>query len=529
MLVSKSAVADYLDRRTDSHVWMKKLPKQQLLDEARRMKVRPVFQTEPWAHQLVCWWLCMTYPSFMNALTMGAGKTKIMADVFTQLLRERRARRGLVIVPRVINIDGWEVALDEHSSIEPWPINVSDIEEKRERFHNPRGELTIIDLPSLQWVLAEKSKPDKTGKKKKPRELVVNKTWVDRARQLYGDFVAIDETHKLVNRDSLWYDIIQRLCDTSAHVYGNTGTLFDRDIEDAYTQMRLVDKGATFGTNVAVFRNAFMDRTVKPWKGEIWTPSKSMAGDFSRMLQHRSINYEENELFDLPELQYIPVPLRMVGDQQDHYLRALDGLIDAGGHYGEMDGQWLRMRQIASGYLKWKDGNGEHKIVFDDNPKLDALTRLLENMGGHKLIVCHDYIDTGELICAHLAKLGIGHVWYYGGTRDKIGTKNKFLNDKRCQVLVANSEAVGTGTDGLQKVCRRMMFYESPTPPKTRRQTEKRIHRPGMGDSRPYIWDLMCRGTVDYGIRQAHKEGFDLYTEFMSGKTRGKGYLIGRA
>lgn len=522
MIVSKRAISKYLARRLDDHTWIKKVPKQELLDAARQFKVRPIFQTDPWSHQLACWWLCLRYPRFMMALTMGAGKTKIVADVFTQLLRERRVRRGLVITPRVINIDSWVNDLDRHSSIEPWPIDVTEIEEKRARFFNPRGELTVIDLPSLQWVLCEKQRVTK-----KKNELVVNKEAVERAQRLYGDFIDLDESHKVINQESLWWDMIDRLMGGADYTYGNTGTLFDRNIEEAYTQMKLVDRGASFGTNLAVFRNAFELRVVKPWKGEQWTANSRMQPAFRRALGHRSINYEEDELFDLPKRQYVPVLLRMGEEQREHYLRALDGVISAGGQTAELESAWLRMRQITSGYLHWKDGAGEHEIRFADNPKLAALERILDELGPRtKLIVCHDYTRTGQLIVDRLNAMRVKHIWYYGGTKNKVAAKEQFLHDPATRVAVANSEAIGTGTDGLQAVCRYMVFYESPTPPKTRAQTEKRIHRPGMGDARPYIYDLMCRRTVDMGIREGHQEGYDFYAEFMSGKRRGRGSLL---
>lgn len=524
MILSKKAVAAYLNRRVDNHLWMKKLPKQQLYDEARRMKVRPIFRTDPWTHQLVCWWLCLQYPQFMMALTMGAGKTKIMSDVLTQLIRERRVRRGLVIVPTVINVDTWNNDLYAHSDLEPTLIDTSDTEEKRERFHHPRGDLTIIDMPSLQWVLCKKEKVNK-----KKNAMAIDQTMLERARSLY-DFVGVDETHRLSNADSLWWSMVDKLCATANYSYGATGTLFDTDIQEAWTQMRIIDQGLTFGENIGLFRAAFMDKVVKPWKGEVWTASKAMAPQFHETLQHRSINYEEDELFDLPKRRYVPMTLRMGEEQRDHYLRALDGVINAGGNVGELDSQWFRMRQITSGYLAWKDGTGDHKLVFADNPKLAALERVLEELGSNKkIIVCHDYVETGELITEFLKKMGVGHVWYYGGTKDKIATKNKFLDERSTQVMVANSRAIGTGTDGLQKVCRYMVFYESPTPPKERVQTEKRIHRPGMDDAlRPYYYDLVCRNTVDAGIRAGHQEGYDFYAEFMSGRTKGRGYLIGR-
>ncbi len=523
MMLNRKAVDAFLNRKLDDHRWIKKLSKDQLWDEARRLKVRPIFRTDPWAHQLAVFWLCLHYPQFMAALTMGAGKTKIIADVLTQLIRERRVKRGLVIVPRQINVGGWDDDLYEHSDLEPHLVDVTEIKEKRERFFNPRGDLTIVDVPSLQWILCNKEVVDK---KKGKGKLVIDRALVNRAADLYGDFLAIDETHLSGKPNTVWYEMLRMLADQTDRTIGATGTMLDRNLEEAWQQMRLVDGGQTFGEKIGLFRAGYMSKEVKPWKGEVWTALPSMAGEFQRALQHRSINYEEVELFDLPQRQYVQVQLRMGEEQREHYFRAVDGVINAGGTVGELDSAWLRMRQVTSGYLRWKDMNGEHKIEFADNPKLNAMERILCELGGKKIVVCCDYIETGQLIVQRLQKMGITFDWLYGETKDPHAVKRAFMEKKQMQVLLANPVTVGTGTDGLQKVCHYMMFYESPTPPKRRLQTEKRIHRPGMGDQRPYIYDLVCKGTVDAGILDGHREGYDFYERFMSGKTRGQRSIL---
>lgn len=522
MLIKKSAVTAYLRARRDDHRWMKDLRHADLLAEVRRLRVRPVFRTSPWTHQLVCFWLGIQYRRFMFALTMGAGKTKIITDIFTQRQRERSTKRGLVAVPRIINIASWMDDLDTHADLEGWPVDVENIEEKRDLLLAPRGDLTIIDYSSLQWALCKKVK----GRQKGRNNLAIDDKLMRYAQRLYN-FVAVDEIHKLANADSLWWLFMDQLTAAADFSYGLSGTFVDRKLEESWAQMHIVDQGATFGENLGLFRAAFMESKTDNFKGQIWYPRRGASRSFHRALQHRSINYEEDELpFNLPKERRITIPLRMVGEQRDHYLRALDGVMEVNGLQGGLEAAWLRMRQITSGYLCWTDDNGRHKIIFKDNPKLMALERILEEAGDKKVIVCCDYTETGEVISDHLKTIKVPHVWYYGGTKDKVGTKEQFERDPRCRVFLMNSSAGGTGTDGLQKVCQYMVFYESPTPPKERKQTERRIKRPGM-IGRSYYYDLTCTKTVDTGILAGHQEGYDFYEEYMLGTRRGRGSLTG--
>lgn len=514
-MISKRAVQAYLGREFSSFEWMKRLPREVLLAEMARFKVPPKFKTEDWLHQLVCHYIGMCEPRFLFLLDMGLGKSKIISDLVTQALRERRLNHALVLVPRLVNIDSWGDALADHSDLEANLVTVEEIEAKRELLLRPTGDITVIDYMGLQWALSRKVKGKKGANKLEPDPALVAK-----AQRLYN-FLGIDESHKLRNPDSLWFSLVDQLSATSRQVYATTGTLFGRSPEELWPQFKLVDRGETFGENKGLFHGAFFKAKQSPWKGAVFEYDKSKTRLLNRMIAHRSVRYDEDEVSDLPPLMRHKIQMDMGVDQNEHYLRALEGIINAGGDPRALEAPWIRMRQLTSGYLKWRDANGDHLLHFKHNPKLEMLVRLVdEAIGSSKVIVCYDYTDTGALICKRLKAEGINHEWFYGGTKDKPGSRRRFLNDPECKVFVMNSEAGGTGNDGLQKVARYMIFFESPSPVITRKQTEKRIHRPGMG-GQAFIYDLVMRKTVDAGILKALGEGRDLYDDVMRGKKNG--------
>jgi SNF2 family DNA or RNA helicase len=215
----------------------------------------------------------------------------------------------------------------------------------------------------------------------------------------------------------------------------------------------------------------------------------------------------------------------MTEEQREHYMRAVEGLVNAGGQLNELDANWLRMRQIISGYLKWSDEHGDHTLHFKQNPKLDGLEQLIDEMGDSKIVVCYDYTETGKIITERVKSMGLDYEWYYGGTKDKSGSRRRFMEDPKCKVFVMNSEAGGTGNDGLQKVARYMAFYETPTPPITRKQTIKRIHRPGQ-TQRSFVYDLVMRKSLDKGILEAIAENINVYEKVVNGQAK-KNLLLG--
>lgn len=511
MLISRREVQRYLDREMESHGWLKRAPREDLVAACRDMRVRPVFKTAPWLHQLVCFHLAMCYPRFFFLLDMGLGKTKVILDVLTQLIREKRVKRALVCVPRQINIDGWGEAALEHSELEPGLVMVENIEAKREALLRPTGELTVIDYQGL--ILAA-SKKGKSGKGK----LVKDPAFIKKLSQVY-QLLDLDESHKVGNPDSLWFSVIRDLADQMEFCYGNTGTIAAREMLAIWAQYRVVDGGSTFGEGVGLFKSAFFTSSIDGFKGEVLTFDRSKARRLHQMMNNRAIRYDYAEIpeLDMPAMVCRRRTMRMGEEQRDHYLLAMQNLINAGGELKETKAQWFRMRQITSGYVQWSDDLGTHEQVFSFNPKLLELERLVDEAGGQKLVVSCEYTRTGALICEMLTRLGVGHAWLYGGSRDPVAVKRKFLSDPGCQVLVMNSDAGGTGVDSLQNVSRYLILYETPTNPTPRSQVVKRLHRPGQRQ-RTFIIDLTIERSVDVGILDRLAEGQDLFEEVVAGK-----------
>jgi hypothetical protein len=513
-MISRAALKEYLDRELESFDWMKKLSRATIEAELRTLKVPPKFKTDPWTHQLVCFYIGLCRPEFLFLLDMGLGKSKILSDLITQRRRERKLVNALITVPNTINIASWRDDLGKHSDLEPWTCDVQDIDEKWERLSHPQGDVTVIDYQGLQWALCRK-----VASGKKSRLEVIPKR-LQAVQRLYN-FVGIDESHKLKNHQNLWFSFMRDIAWAADYTYATTGTIFGKTPEEMWAQFHIVDRGETFGENLGLFREAFFGQHTDGYAGTVWTFNSRMTRPMNRMMKHRSIRYDEEEVpeVEIPRKTNVPITLEMATEQKEHYLRALEGLINAqgSGDATECEAPWTRMRQILSGYLIWKDANGEHKVVFKQNPKMDALERAVLEMGDSKIVICHYYTDTGALIEERLSKLGVGKVLrLYGGTKDKQKVRREFMESPTSRILVMNFDTGGTGNDGLQNVARYMVYYESPTRPDTRKQVDKRIHRPGQS-RRTFFYDLIMKRTIDRGIMDGLAEGYDIFNRVVNG------------
>lgn len=115
---------------------------------------------------------------------------------------------------------------------------------------------------------------------------------------------------------------------------------------------------------------------------------------------------------------------------------------------------------------------------------------------GNKLLLFAWHRDVVDLLVTELREYSPAKI--YGGmsVASREESKQKFIQDENCRVLVANIQAGGVGIDGLQKVCNHVAFAEFSHTPLDHRQAEDRLHRSGQ-DLPVTSYYLVAPGTVD--------------------------------
>ena len=80
--------------------------------------------------------------------------------------------------------------------------------------------------------------------------------------------------------------------------------------------------------------------------------------------------------------------------------------------------------------------------------------------------------------------------------RNRVKAKDRFIEDPSVRLLLGNSEAAGTGLDGLQRVCSNIVFVELPWQPGTVLQNEDRLWRIGAW-KKVWCWYLVAYNTIE--------------------------------
>jgi hypothetical protein len=168
--------------------------------------------------------------------------------------------------------------------------------------------------------------------------------------------------------------------------------------------------------------------------------------------------------------------------------------------------QRQRLRTMALGEVRF---GHDDEITFDvDTPsaKLNVLKYVIDNIWMDMPILIGVYSARFvKVAAARFQAAGYGAVAWHGGlsAKEREGIKERFIaSDPSVRYLFATIPSIGTGTDGLQKACSRIVTLERSDSRLDNLQFLKRIFRDGMtgryGDFDHL--EIIANQTLDDGI-----------------------------
>lgn len=513
MQLRPSAVKKYLEQRRDDWRFTKKFTKAQLQEECDLLPFEPPIWKVLKLHQKVYFILGAKLKRFGVWGDTGIGKSIISIALARYFRRAKVSRHNLILVPFKVNCAEWEREIKKHSPNSSYKILEGSSKQKWEILESRDTLLTITTYPGLVRMVCNKEK----RKKSRKMRLVPDKK---KLKQLSAKFqgLFLDESSNIGNHNKLPFRVCRQIAKNCQILFPLSATPFGRDPTPLWPQMFLVDWGESLGANLGLFRSGFFNEKQNYWSGfPEYHFDKKKATLLNRFLAHRSLQYKADEA-DLPKVQPIQKYIKLPGDANDYYEKARNQLIAAHGNIEEMRNMFLRMRQISSGFMGYRDDESGEKaeFEFDENPKMEMLLSILESNRGKKTIVFHDFIYSGKMICRELSKLEtpIKHVWIRGGVKDPGSLLHRFDNDPDCDVMVLNT----AGAFGLNlQVAQYGIFYERPVPVILYTQMVKRFVRQYSKHKTVFNYDLITEETADERIIAFHREGGDLWKAVIEG------------
>ncbi len=514
-MIAKQAIDEFLNSVTEDWAWIKEVPKPELYASVK--EIFPEFDPkhiDPWKHQLASLMIGMSQKEFLFFLDMSLGKTIISLWILSRLKHIGKLRSALAVVPNASVINSWGNQIKKLSDLKVVELHGTILE--RAEMLKQEADLFLINYTGLQRILTDVKTVKKQGKPTKDKWVASPKKIKELAKKF--NVVIFDEVHYCKDRGSLNFKLANKLTDICEYRYGLTGTPFGRKVQDLWSQFYLIDKGATLGTSLGLFREAFFNAEQnKYWPGITYTFKKELEPVLQKKLRNKSIRYSLKETeIELPPMVPSSVTTTFSVEAAEYYMAVMKKFIRIKGQDDEeVENSFMKFRQITAGFLKHKNDEGEEVIIrFKENPKLEALENLILSLPyDAKFVIFNEFIESGHMIEEMLNKLKIKHIRLYSGSSNKIKQNaESMFNEDWCRGIVANSQS---GSLGLNlQAGQYTFFYERSADPIANAQAMMRVYRPGQTKT-TFIYDIIMQKSIDVKVLGWLQEGADLKTSLL--------------
>lgn len=458
------------------------------------------YKVEPWIHQRQAIERAVSRDHFGLFMDPGTGKTLTAVNILRYKYSvAKRLLPTLILAPPVV-LTNWQREFMMHSTLKATDIIVLAGTGKK------RLELlqrAIANGPGRGFVAITNY------------ESLLMEPLFKALYEWRPTCIVADESHRVkepsAKRTKAAIKLADRATDCRLIL---TGTPVLNSPMDLFSQYRVLDGGATFGTNYFAFRNRyFYDKNAGMPPGKHfpdWRVRDGALQEINKAISVSSMTAKKADCLDLPPLvkKVIHVPLsskqqKLYNDMKTDFVAYLN---DKACVAQLAITKALRLQQIVSGFVSLEDDDGDRSVVeLKDNPRADALKELLAELAPHrKVLVWATFRQNYATIRAICEALALRYVELHGevpaAQRQK--SVDAFQTDPACRVLIGHP---GSGGIGVNLVAAdHAIYYSRSFSLEADIQSEARNHRGG-SEIFPSITriDLVAPATIDEVVLKA--------------------------
>lgn len=414
----------------------------------------------------------------------GSGKTAITATWLAQKMDDCVVSRVLIVAPKLVAQHGWPLQMQlwshvQHLSPEVRVIGFDDLGLTKDK----RGPLRFADkratkkrlqaLPGRIHVASWDAFP-----------------WMAKA---FGanwpyDCVVFDEASFLRDQQSERGKAARHVVHRSGvveHVLELTATPAANHQEAVFAQLDLVRPGL-LGQTLTEFRETYCIPESKNWQtGQVyrWGVAPAMQAVFDAKCAEVAISVPSSLGVPMVEVeQWVDLP----GSARDAYQELQRDLVWGPVSAGSAGVLHSKLRQMSTGFVY----DDQEKPVDLHTAKTDRLAELVDSID-EPVILAYEFIE-------ELARLKALFGDQLADIRQN-GARAVFEAGK-AKVLALHPQSAGHGVDGLQHVCRHLIWTTVPQDRELYDQTNGRVHRHETRADTVYVHALIARGTVEQRV-----------------------------
>lgn len=402
----------------------------------------------------------------------GTGKTFMSLMSIEAIRRAGLPAKTLILCPKALILGAWAEDIEKFTSMTWQNLRV-------ERDPVPGRDLYLLNYDYLS------------------RQEFLEKLLKERF-----DILVLDEATKAKSHEGKRAANICELADSIPRKWLLSGTPIPNGIQDAWMQFRILDgTGATLSRDFFDFRRK-THIEIKPDEGQpFWKPTPAGIRKVKARIQPLMLTYLKEVVLDLPEKVRKNIRVELTKEQTKIYNALVDEFIawvDEASAEGRITArniltQLNKLHQLCGGGVIDDDHNVRY---LDDNPKMETLDEILEEIGDEQCIIWANFQHEVEAVAAHL-----NCPYIHGKVSDTRRQKIiKAFKAKELKHFVAHPGTIGHGMTLVTS--HYMIYYSRDFSYEYSAQTEDRIHRIGQTEKCIYFY-LIAEGTVDQKIADA--------------------------
>lgn len=402
-----------------------------------------------WNHQRLALEKAKSQGNIALFFDVGTGKTRTAIEIMAWHYREGR-RRALILCPPIV-LQNWKREIHKYSEIPDTFVRVPEGtgKEKSDQILEIKSKLSSYYIV-LNYEI-----------------LVASKNVAQALAGTPFDILVCDELHMCKNPSAKRTKVVTALSRTIPHRYGLTGTPALNTPLDLFSQYKILLGGfPRYVTQSGVVREHLIDNYYhyrasffydknagmpKDRHFPKWELNRFAEAEIGESLKRTAVRIKRAECLDLPPFIQKRYDTPLTDEQWRVYKELKRDLVsyvnDKAAVAQFAITKALRLRQIASGFVKFED---ESEHVFQNTKRLQALHTLLEELTpNHKVIVWAVFKQNYLAIKNVCAALDLEALELHGDitTPQKQVNVDRFQNDPSSRVMIANQVAGGIGVN----------------------------------------------------------------------------------
>ena len=384
-------------------------------------------------------------------LDPGLGKTAISLSVMKTLKNTKGSKATLLVAPLRVCHSVWPKEIEKWENFEDLTYTILHKGGKKSLWGEQK-DIYLINPEGLKWLYRELFAGLTAGK-----DCPFDILWVDESTKFKNPLA---RSRFLLLREML--PLFNRVCIM-------TGTPCPKTLIDLWSQIYLLDRGATLNPNFYLFRNTYFES--HGYKKYEWKLKDFSADRIQEAISPLVLDMSIDDYLEMPELQYNNIMIDLPSDKMAYYKEMENDMfirIDSLEASANAQAQaTMKCHQIANGsvYEDVPEGLDDdemklfkrtRRVIHVHDEKIQALADLIDELNGKPLLIAYHYKHDLEALRKLLGK----DVPYIGsgvstGESDRLVDK---WNRGELPILCGHPVSMGHGLN-MQAVGRNVCWY----------------------------------------------------------------------